>query len=212
MYKRVGTIMLGIAAAVTIGACSPPHEHPSDQPPGAEQHPTTLPGAPAPVEIVPGESGAANASGSSSATPSGQLTECTADDVDVAGSFGSKPDVTIPQDCAAPGTLLDGQLKEGSGPEATAGSTLEVHYQTVLWSNGEVVDGNFGSGGTRQVRDLGKANVIAGWNEGLVGLKEGGRRLLVVPPEKAYGNEGTGEIGPDATLVSVIDAVSVQPQ
>lgn len=203
MYKRLGTAMLGIVAALTIGACSPPHEQPSDQPPGAEQLPTTLQDPPEPVEL--GKS--ASASAATSARPGA----CTAGDIEVSGSFGAEPDVSIPQDCAAPSTLLSEDLQEGDGPEATTGSTVTVRYQLVTWSNGEVVDGNFEDGQPFAVRDLGNARVVEGWNKGLVGIKEGGRRLLVVPPEMGYGETGSGAIGPNETLVFVIDAVSVQP-
>lgn len=195
--------MLGIAAALTIGACSPPHEQPSDQLPGAQDHrPTTLDNPPDPVKIGKGQS--------ATSTPSARAGECTAEDIEVSGSFGKKPAVSIPQDCAAPSTLLRGDLKQGDGPKATKGSTVKVRYQLTTWSNGKVVDGNFDGGQLFGVRDLGNANVVEGWNKGLVGIKEGGRRLLVVPPELGYGKAGSSAIGPNETLVFVIDAVSVQ--
>ena len=202
MYKRLGTAMLGIAAALTIGACSPPHEQPSDQPPGAEQLPTTLEHPPEPVQL--GKSEPATAATSTRAG------ECTVEDIKVSGSFGQQPKVTIPRDCTAPSPLLSADLKEGNGPKAAKGSTVKVRYQVVMWSNGKVVDGNFDGGQLFPVRNLGEANVIEAWNKGLVGIKEGGRRLLVVPPEMAYGKAGSGSIGPNETLVFVIDAVSVQ--
>lgn len=205
MYKRLGTIMLGAAAALSIAACSPPGENPSDQPPGAENRPTELAG----VGDVANSSSKAP---TSHAKPSRKPGECTADDITVEGSYGSKPTVTIPQDCDAPSTLLTKDLKVGNGPEATEGSTLRVRYQLVVWSSGEVVDGNFGGGQPLPVRNLGEAQLIEGWNKGLVGIKEGGRRLLVVPPQLAYGQQGKGQaVGPNETLVFVIDAVSVQP-
>lgn len=194
--------MLGIVAALTIGACSPPHEQPSDQPPGALDHPTTLKNPPEPVTI--------GKSSSAASTPSARAGECTAEDIEVSGSFGTKPEVRIPQDCAAPSTLLRKDLKKGDGPKATKGSTVKVRYQLVTWSNGKVVDGNFDGGQLFGVRNLGKAKVIEGWNKGLVGISEGGRRLLVVPPEMAYGKSGSSAVGPNETLVFVIDAVSVQ--
>ena len=203
MYKRLGTAMLGIATALTIGACSPPHEQPSDQPPGAEQLPTTLQNPPEPVQL--GKSSSASAA---SSAPAG---ECTAEDIKVSGSFGQQPEVTIPQDCAAPSTLLSEDLKEGDGPKAAKGSTVMVRYQLVTWSNGEVVDGNFAGGQPFPVRNLGEANVVEGWNKGLVGISEGDRRLLVVPPDMAYGKSGNSAVGANETLAFVIDAVSVQP-
>src|SRR5699024_2564937 len=204
MYKRLGIAMLGIATAITIGACSPPHEKPSDEPSGAQQQPTALSNAPDPVTL--GEDDTADESSEESSNEA----TCEAEDVDAAGSYGSEPTVRIPQDCSAPETLQKRDLTEGDGAEATSGSDMEVRYQLVTWSNGEVVDGNFDSGGAMEVEDLGDADVIEGWNEGLVGMNQGTRRVLIVPPEEGYGSEGNGPVGADETLVFVVDAVSVQ--
>lgn len=206
MYKRLGIAMLGIATAATIGACSPAHEQPSDQSPEAEQHPTALKNAPDPVTLGDDSTGNTDSSEGSSA----KSKDCTAGDVEVDGSYGSEPTVTVPQDCDAPTSLQKQDVKQGSGAEADDGSDIDIHYQVVAWSDGDVVDSNFDSGDTRTVQDLGDADVIEGLNEGLVGMKEDGRRVLIVPPGQGYGSEGKDSIGGDETLVFIIDAVSVQ--
>ena len=96
----------------------------------------------------------------------------------------------------------------GDGPAAEAGGTVETNYHLVTWSDGEVLDSSFERGETFPLENLGQAPVIDGWNQGLIGIEEGARRLLVVPPDLGYGQGGNG-IKPDETLVFVIDAVSV---
>lgn len=133
---------------------------------------------------------------------------CTADDIEVAGGFGENPEVTLPDDCSPPTELLSKDLVAGDGPVAEAGSTLVTDYQLVTWSDGLVLDSSFDRGQPFPLENLGNAPVIDGWNEGLVGIKQGTRRLLVVPPDKGYGQGGNG-IQPDETLVFVVDAVEV---
>lgn len=206
MLKRVATIILGVAMAAALAACSS-DANPAEVPPGHEERPSTLAGAPEPVEL----GGAGPATSTSSATrSSGESGTCSAADVEVRGSFGQRPSVTIPRDCAAPTELVIKDLEPGSGTRATEGSTVKVRYQLVSWSSGEVVDGNYG-GQLFTMRNVGNnSGVIEGWNKGLLGIREGGRRLLIVPPELAYGQTGNGPIGPNETLVFVVDAVSVR--
>jgi peptidylprolyl isomerase len=120
----------------------------------------------------------------------------------------SKPDVTIP-DSAPPADLAIDDLVVGDGAEATAGSSVEVHYVGVAWSNGQQFDASWDRGETFGFR-LGAGQVIAGWDRGVQGMKVGGRRRLTLPPEQAYGSRGAGGvIGPDETLVFVVDLVGV---
>jgi peptidylprolyl isomerase len=120
----------------------------------------------------------------------------------------SKPDVTIP-DSAPPADLAIDDLVVGDGAEATAGSNVEVHYVGVAWSNGQQFDASWDRGETFGFR-LGAGQVIAGWDRGVQGMKVGGRRRLTLPPEQAYGSRGAGGvIGPDETLVFVVDLVGV---
>ncbi|MFR9770532.1 FKBP-type peptidyl-prolyl cis-trans isomerase [Nocardia sp. SC052] len=133
--------------------------------------------------------------------------ECTADDIRVTGDFGAAPKITIPDNCDPPKQLIVKDLKEGSGPGAVPGQQLTMNYALVTWSDKKTLDSSFQRGKPFQLT-LGGGQVIPGWDQGLVGVKEGARRLLIVPPELGYGAGGRG-IAPYETLVFVTDAVSV---
>lgn len=161
-----------------------------------------------------GDDGEEKAADTSSSTPTGSsvpttpTAECTADDITVEGDFGSTPTITIPDDCAPPTTLLSKDLVTGSGPAAKAGDTVETNYHLVTWSDKQVLDSSFERGETFPLENLGNAPVIDGWNQGLIGVQKGTRRLLVVPPDLGYGQGGNG-VAPNETLVFVVDAVSI---
>ncbi|USX52474.1 FKBP-type peptidyl-prolyl cis-trans isomerase [Lentzea sp. HUAS12] len=147
-----------------------------------------------------------SAGGSSTAAPT---TPCKADDFKVTGDFGAAPKVEIPN-CKPTGELVIKDLVPGTGAEVKAGTTATVNYQLTTFSDKKVLDSSFERGAPFDVENVGQAPVIDGWNEGIVGLKEKGRRLLVVPPEKGYGKGGQG-IKANETLVFVIDGVKVSP-
>ncbi|MCX6401727.1 MAG: FKBP-type peptidyl-prolyl cis-trans isomerase [Propionibacteriales bacterium] len=136
------------------------------------------------------------------------LPECKAEDIAVEGDFGAEPTITIPDDCSPPTTLIAKDLVAGSGPGAEAGATVLANYHLVTWSDKAVLDSSFARGEPYPVENLGQAQVIQGWNEGLIGIEKGARRLLVVPPDLGYGAGGNG-VAPNETLVFVIDAVDV---
>lgn len=136
------------------------------------------------------------------------LPECKAEDIAVEGGFGVEPTITIPDDCSPPTTLVSKDLVAGSGPAAKTGGNVEANYHLVTWSDKAVLDSSFTRGETFTVENLGMAQVIQGWNEGLVGMKKGTRRLLIVPPALGYGAGGNG-VAPNETLVFVVDAVSI---
>ncbi|MGQ0838538.1 FKBP-type peptidyl-prolyl cis-trans isomerase [Actinokineospora sp.] len=138
----------------------------------------------------------------------GTAVECTAEDIKVSGGLDAKPQITMPTTCSAPKALLSKDLVAGSGPEVKAGSSMLTHYVLVTWSNKQEKDSSWKRGEPFPLDNVGQARVIDGWNEGLIGIKQGTRRLLVVPPEKGYGPGGNG-IAPNETLVFVIDAVEV---
>jgi peptidylprolyl isomerase len=120
----------------------------------------------------------------------------------------SKPDVTIP-DSPPPTDLVVEDLAVGDGEEAAAGQNVEVHYVGVAWSSGQQFDASWDRGDSFGFR-LGGGQVIAGWDEGVAGMKVGGRRRLTIPPHKGYGARGAGGvIGPDETLVFVVDLLGV---
>jgi peptidylprolyl isomerase len=120
-----------------------------------------------------------------------------------------KPDVSIP-DSEPPADLVIDDIVVGDGDEASAGSAVEVHYVGVAWSNGEQFDASWDRGDTFKF-GLGKGQVIRGWDQGVAGMRVGGRRRITIPPDLAYGKRGAGGvIGPDETLVFVVDLVGVR--
>jgi peptidylprolyl isomerase len=98
----------------------------------------------------------------------------------------------------------------GDGAEATAGKTVSAHYVGVAFSTGEEFDSSWNRG---QPLDfpVGAGMVIQGWDQGLLGMKVGGRRKLVIPPHLGYGARGAGgAIKPNETLIFVVDLVDVK--
>lgn len=120
-----------------------------------------------------------------------------------------KPDVTVP-DGQPPTQLEVEDLEVGSGPEATAGSQVEVHYVGVSWSDGRQFDASWDRRNTFSF-PLGAGQVIAGWDQGVQGMRVGGRRRLTIPPDLGYGSRGAGGvIKPEETLVFVVDLLGVR--
>jgi peptidylprolyl isomerase len=119
-----------------------------------------------------------------------------------------KPEVEVPK--GAPPTELEMEdLEEGDGDEAEAGDQISVHYVGVDYETGKEFDSSYERGEPFALQ-LGGGQVIPGWDQGLEGMKEGGRRQLIIPPDLAYGKQGQPpDIGPNATLVFVIDLVSI---
>lgn len=154
-----------------------------------------------------GSSPAAAVSGTSPGTAAVDRPTCTADDITVQGAFGAKPTVTIPDTCAPPAKLVTKDLSTGTGAVVREGDTVQTDYLLVTWSDKKVLDTSFGRG-PFPVQGVGHAQVIDGWNQGLIGMKQGSRRLLIVPPDLGYGQGGNG-IQPNESLVFVIDAVTV---
>ncbi|MET0132145.1 MAG: FKBP-type peptidyl-prolyl cis-trans isomerase, partial [Kibdelosporangium sp.] len=187
--------IVALAAAAAMSACANSEQDSTQQPGGNRTTPSSLTSTSTPPAAT---SGLATAGVATAAVPAGN--ECKAEDIKVDGEFGAKPTITIPATCQPPKTLLVKDLKPGTGAEARPGSTVEAFYQLVTWSDKKEADGNFGSGQPFPVENIGQARVIDGWNEGLAGIKAQGRRLLVVPPDKGYGQGGQG-IKPNETLV-----------
>lgn len=98
----------------------------------------------------------------------------------------------------------------GTGDIASAGDTLVVNYTGKL-QDGTVFDSSLGAGRTPYQFVLGAGKVIPGWDQGLQGMKVGGKRLLIIPSELAYGAQGMGPIPPNATLVFEVDLLSATP-
>jgi peptidylprolyl isomerase len=120
-----------------------------------------------------------------------------------------KPEIDF-VDPEPPTDLVVTDLVDGDGPEAAAGKTVEVHYVGVLHSTGEEFDASYNRGDPLRFR-LGVGQVIQGWDDGVQGMKVGGRRQLVIPPHLAYGERGApgSVIKPGDTLVFVVDLLGV---
>jgi peptidylprolyl isomerase len=110
-----------------------------------------------------------------------------------------------------PRRLVKEDLVKGKGAPAKAGDTLTVNYVGVTFSTGEEFDASWDRGQPFQLA-LGRGEVIPGWDKGLVGMRKGGRRMLTIPPELAYGTSGSPPlIGPNETLVFVVDLMAIKP-
>jgi peptidylprolyl isomerase len=121
-----------------------------------------------------------------------------------------KPQVDVPADQQPPSELELEDIAVGKGDEAVPGRQVDVHYVGVAWSTGEQFDASWDRGETFGFA-LGQGRVIQGWDQGVAGMKVGGRRRLTVPPGLAYGERGAGGvIGPGETLVFVVDLLGVR--
>jgi peptidylprolyl isomerase len=125
--------------------------------------------------------------------------------VTVEGGAGAKPQIGLPGGDPPSGLVIHDVI-EGVGPAIEAGGTVNAHYVGLGWSSGNQFDASWDRGAPLRL-PLGR--VIAGWQQGIPGMRPGGRRLLVIPAELAYGSSpppGSG-IGSGETLVFVIDLV-----
>ena len=98
---------------------------------------------------------------------------------------------------------------KGKGPAARHGDTVLVHYVGMNFSNGQEFDASWDTGQPFPI-EIGITSLIKGWTQGPVGIRDGGRRMLTIPPELGYGAQGhPPSIPPNETLVLVVDALSV---
>jgi peptidylprolyl isomerase len=119
-----------------------------------------------------------------------------------------KPEIDFPGG-EPPADLEIKDIWEGDGPVAKAGDSVQVHYVGVAFSTGEEFDASWNRGTPLRFQ-LGVGQVIPGWDQGVQGMKVGGRRQLIIPPHLAYGDRGAGgRIKPGETLIFVCDLVSV---
>jgi len=123
--------------------------------------------------------------------------------------MSEKPHVYVPAGEAPPAELVIEDIEVGAGEEAKAGHNVEVHYAGNAWSTRQQFDASWDRGDTFTFR-LGAGQVIGGWDQGVVGMKIGGRRRLVIPPGLGYGSRGAGGvIKPNETLVFVVDLIGL---
>lgn len=147
---------------------------------------------------VPHVSGEKNTSTSSTSTTS------TTAKTPTSGPLASKPKVTVPTG-PAPSKLETKEIIKGTGPEAKAGQSVSVNYVGVLYHGGKEFDSSW-KRSEPFTFTLGKGQVIKGWDQGVAGMKVGGRRELIIPSELAYGKTGSPPTIPaNAPLVFVVD-------
>ncbi len=128
-------------------------------------------------------------------------------DRSAAGKFGSEPTVTVPTS-AAPTQMLSSDLIAGTGAAAKAGDTLQVQYVLATYSTHKVQQSSWTS--SPFSFKLGTGAVIKGWDLGIVGMREGGRRELIIPASLGYGAQSQGNgIAANDTLVFVVDLLKV---
>lgn len=125
-------------------------------------------------------------------------------------SDAQKPHVEIPAGEAPPAELVIDDIEVGDGDEAASGNQVEVHYVGVAWSNGQQFDSSWDRNDPFAF-GLGQGQVIAGWDQGVAGMKVGGRRRITIPPHLGYGAQGAGGvIKGGETLVFVVDLLAVR--
>jgi peptidylprolyl isomerase len=122
--------------------------------------------------------------------------------------MSQKPEIDFVDPSQTYTELVITDLIEGDGEEAVAGKNVAVHYVGVALSSGEEFDASYNRGAAFQF-PLGGGRVIAGWDQGVQGMKVGGRRQLVIPPHLGYGNRDLGVIKPNETLIFVVDLLGV---
>ncbi len=140
------------------------------------------------------------------AAPEGEIDPGT-----IAKKLSAKPAPEIPSDTTPPAELVTKDIVKGKGKAAKPGDTVSMQYIGYNWSNGQPFDASWDRGNEPFEFGLGAGMVIPGWDEGIVGMKEGGRRLLVIPPDMGYGPAGSPPvIGPNETLVFVVDLEKIK--
>jgi peptidylprolyl isomerase len=184
MRAKLITLTLVLLLGAGVAACG--DDEPSSAGSGAEPPEDTA--TPAPTE-------AAQTGGGAEAIAAG-----TSKDLE------AKPEFPAPTGEPPPELVVEDIVK-GKGPKAKAGDQLAMQYVGNSWSTGEQFDASWDRGGQAFPFQLGAGRVIPGWDQGMVGMREGGRRLLIVPPDLGYGAGGTpdGAIAPNETLVFVVD-------
>ena len=122
----------------------------------------------------------------------------------VSAAAGQVPTISKPEG-TPPAELSFTDVIVGTGAEVLPTSTLTVHYVLMAWSTGKIIESSWSG----QPATFPLAQVVEGWQKGLPGAKEGGRRLLILPPSMGYGAAGAGPIGPNETLIFAVDIIGV---
>ena len=189
MRLRAATVMVVAAAALAPAGCG------DDESDGSS---TVAEGAP------PATAPATNAPEPATTDRSARSGASTARRLRISSDLESKPKVRKPSG-RPPSELVVEDVVEGKGPAAKSGDTLTVQYVGVSYSSGKEFDASWDRGQPLEF-PVGSGMVIPGWDRGLIGMRPGGRRLLVIPPELGYGPQGAPpDIGPNETLIFVVD-------
>ena len=125
---------------------------------------------------------------------------------DISQGFSDALDADLAEDGKINRLIID-DVVIGSGPEVSEGDTISVHYAGIL-QNGQQFDNSY-TKGKPLTFTVGEGRVISGWERGVIGMQVGGERVLVIPPEYAYGETGAGPIPPDATLIFTIELLDI---
>jgi peptidylprolyl isomerase len=184
--KATTTLLLVAALGAGVGACG---DDTSD--PIADFASTPVPATTVPATTTT----ATTAAKPSSGKPIQKLPIST--------DVKTKPTIDRPSG-DPPSKLYKRDIVKGKGKAAKAGDNVSVQYVGVSYSNGEQFDASWDAGKAFQFQ-LGAQMVIPGWDKGVAGMRKGGRRMLVIPPDLAYGSAGQGSIAPNETLIFVID-------
>jgi peptidylprolyl isomerase len=127
----------------------------------------------------------------------------------ISKDLSAKPEISQPSG-EPPAELQKQDIVKGKGKAAKAGDTVSVQYVGNSWSTGAQFDASWDRGAEPFQFPLGAGQVIPGWDQGVAGMKPGGRRLLVIPPDLAYGAQSPSpEIAPNETLVFVVDLMKI---
>ena len=127
--------------------------------------------------------------------------------LEISTDLSGKPEVPKPIG-TPPADLITEDVVAGEGRAAKPGDHVAVHYVGVSYSTGKQFDSSWDRGAPFDF-PLGARRVIQGWDFGVAGMREGGRRTLVIPPSLGYGERGMGPIAPNETLVFIVDLVKV---
>jgi peptidylprolyl isomerase len=193
-WRAVAAMAVAAAGALGLAACS-------SSPPASSNA--------AKVTQTTGSGSGTTPTTAPAASPLHATLPIPAADLSPAGTAGQAPTVTVPSG-TPPTSLESADLITGSGKEATPGSQVTVQYVLATYSSGKVIQSSWTSQPFSFV--LGQGQVIPGWDKGVVGMKVGGRRELIIPPSLGYGAtppQGAQGIAANDTLVFVIDLLNV---
>jgi peptidylprolyl isomerase len=203
LRPRTKTVALLAVAALGIGACGE----------GDKTTSTVAPAAPADTATVQApdvtvSTPTSTATTETTTTPAPTTTAAPAKPTSISKDLKTKPAIPKPTATKPPKRLVVKDIVKGTGKTAKAGDAITVQYVGVDYKTGKQFDASWDRGQPFQFQ-LGAQMVIPGWDQGVAGMKVGGRRELIIPPDLAYGPQGQPPtIAPSATLIFVIDLVS----